>query len=85
MKFKIRVASYFYNKQDKEELEKLGFKFTLYEPRKDSGEPYVVENYSRVEDWSEAPEIEIESLEELLTFYEKWGEIVFDSGKILII
>jgi len=62
MKFKVTTAGYFYDDSEKEKLEQLGFsEWGRYEGR-----------------WSRKgyAEIEIDTLEDLLKFQEKWGTLV---------
>lgn len=67
MKFKLRTSQYFYpEKEDRDALSKLGFTFT----------PCEFEEF-RIEG---SPKIEINTLEELIAFVEKYGDIIiFDN------
>ena len=71
MKFKIETTGYFYpNLEDRNRLEQIGFAFekSNYKDFKITGKP----------------EIEINTLEELIQFGNKHGEIIVSDGNIEI-
>lgn len=71
MKFKIKTTGYFYsNEEDRKRLEQIGFTFEKsdYKDFKIKGEP----------------EIEINTLEELIQFGNNHGEIIVSDGHIEI-
>jgi len=71
MKFRLSVTKYFYMKDEKEKLEKLGFKFKSYPPPEiGSGFQY---DYTVIKS---KIFVEINSIEELIKFSEEWGELV---------
>jgi hypothetical protein len=73
MKFKLKTSGYFYKDEDKEKLLKLGFKF----------DPYIFKEYR----WTKkdnVPEIEINSLNELVKFMEEWGDLILSPNAIEI-
>ena len=75
MRFKLTKASDWNSTEDKIKYEKLGFKF---EPEKDS--------YFKHTPWYtvENSEIEFNTLEELLNFIKKYGEIILYEDEITI-
>jgi hypothetical protein len=75
MKFKVGTASSFYKREDKEKLEKLGFVF-------DKSKGFNITEFYK--DYDQNVEIEIESLEELMEFVNKWGDIVLSEDGITI-
>lgn len=71
MKFTLSTSGYFYNDpESREELSRLGFTFSL------KNKFYHI-NQNTIE-------IEINTLEELVEFTKKYGEIVFSDGQIEI-
>ncbi len=74
MKFKLDTSGSFYNQEKMEPLKVLGFKF------RKSREVYGKEYWSGLEEFykdsSVQPEIELNSLEELIDLCEKFGEVV---------
>jgi hypothetical protein len=75
VKFNLLTAGRFYTKEDAEKLSSLGFEFTLSESCIKSFPPYKI---------SGNPSIEFTSLEELINFIDRWGEIVIDGKSIII-
>jgi len=74
MRFRIDTTGDFYSDEDKEKLEKLGFKFEPADPFCVSlGLPWHKVGGQEVF-------IEIGSLQELIDFQEKWGKIIIRSG-----
>lgn len=74
MKFELSTAGNYYSKEEVKELEKLGFEF-IKDSNYISGEIYrIVRNTS----------IEINSLDELIEFSGKYGELIFDANSIII-
>jgi len=74
MKFKLEVSGYSYpNKEDRERLKKIGFSF---EKQENMGIEWF-----RIKG---EPEIEINSLEELIEFSNTHGEIIVKDGCIEI-
>ena len=71
MKFELSTSKYFYpDKNERIELSKLGFTFRPSEYKK-----YVIEG---------TPEIEINSLEELIEFSKEFGELIIEDKSIEI-
>ena len=71
MKFKLSTSGHFYPAKDKRtELSKLGFTFKPSDYRE-----YSIEG---------TPEIEINTLEELIEFSEKYGGLIIEKGYIEI-
>ena len=77
MKTKIRTANDFYNDADKDSLAKLGFEFKMQTERHGIG------NYNG---WSpqNEPEIDINTLDELLAMVRVYGDIVIREDEIII-
>ena len=74
MTFKLRTSGRFYSNEDKEELQKLGFHFTLEKHFNDR--PWYKE-------WV-MPTREMSTMEELMCFIKKWGPVVIDENYIEI-
>jgi len=72
MKFNIKSAGYFYSKKDAEELEKIGFKFG----------PLINLRRSKMQSPEEG--FEIKTLEDLIAFSKKYGQIIVDEDEIMI-
>ena len=72
MKFKLRTSGYFYFVEGKEHLEKLGFKF--------NSEKYK-ERYTIIDSY---PEIELNTLDDLLNLYDNYGELIIRGNIIEI-
>lgn len=71
MKFELSTSKYFYpDKNERIELSKLGFTF-----RPSKYKEYVIEG---------TPEIEINSLEELIEFSKEFGELIIEDESIEI-
>jgi hypothetical protein len=77
MKFEVSTVGYWYQYEEKQKLELLGFKFKPTEPE------YRFWGEWQKEDPYEV-EIEINTLEELLLFIKTYGEIIFNDNSILI-
>lgn len=79
MKFNLTTAGTHYSHADAFKLEELGFRFEsdikFYEDIKEFDTCYKI--YS-------PPEIEINSLEELMNFIKKWGKCVVTNSTIII-
>lgn len=75
MRFKLSEAKIWNTDEEKRELERYGFKFSY-----DKHEEWSDEVWYREEDGF----IDISSLEELLDFVKKWGDIVLSEDKIII-
>ena len=71
MKFVLQTERSVYGDVYKTALEELGFGFEKH------GDRWLIE-------WGVNPEIEINTLEELMRFYDKYGPIVIDAGGITI-
>jgi len=71
MKFKLRRTGSFADDEDKAKYEELGFKFNPY-----CG--LLGDSYPWMTSWDDNDELQIEinTLEELLKFIDKWGTIV---------
>ena len=69
MKFMVSTARSLYTEEQAAKLKKLGFTFDLNKHGMMIGNDV---------------EIEISTLEELITFSEEWGEIIVSSGEIEI-
>jgi len=76
MKFRLTTTKRFYTKEEKEEVKELGFEFEV-EPTPFEDVEYYLPSYSGVE-------IEINSLEELMAFSKKWGELILSNDTIEI-
>lgn len=74
MKFNLSTAGRFYTVEDAKKLEELGFEFD------DNG--FSKRLCKRM--ITNSVEINISSLEELLKFYDKWGELIINSNEIVI-
>jgi hypothetical protein len=73
MKFKLSTSGRFYDDNEhKKNLEGLGFTFTP----NDFPRPFYISD--------RAPDIEINTLEELMAFSQKFGELVISEGEIEI-
>jgi hypothetical protein len=72
MVFKIKSVKQYFNDKEKIKYEELGFKFSLQSCRYD----WIISNND--------PLININSLEQLMYFIEKWGEIIIDNENIKI-
>jgi hypothetical protein len=71
MKFTLSTSGYFYTRADRrKELEEIGFTF-----KPSDYKDFAIEG---------SPEIEINSLEELIQFANKFGEIIVGDGSIEI-
>ena len=81
MEFELSTTEYFYKEEEMKELEKLGFKFNRYTDAADEREPW--NSYAGTIDMC-YPTIELNSLEELIEFTDKWGEVVLSKGNIEI-
>jgi len=73
MKFKLRTSGNFYSPKDIEPLEALGFKFE---------DTSLVDKKTKYK--IEDAEVEINSLEQLMEFVSKYGEIVLSNDAIEI-
>jgi hypothetical protein len=72
MKFKLSTSGRFYHGDEyQKELESLGFKFTP-------------NDYKPFYKLDHEPEIEINTLEELIAFRERFGELILTDGEIEI-
>lgn len=76
MKFELRTAKSFYSKHRASQLEGLGFTFEEYSNI--PGEPLLMDHTCEV------VEVELNTLEELSEFSDKWGNLVFSRGAITI-
>ena len=74
MKFQLFTVGYEYSVRESEDLEKIGFVFRLPQ---DGG------NY-RIIDAKHTPELEIGTLEELIEFINRFGEIILNGRSIKI-
>jgi hypothetical protein len=74
MRFTLKKSTFFNTEEDKVKYEELGFKFKLDDPN--SVVPWILD--------SPMPTIEIKSLEDLLIFIDKYGEIVLTGDSIII-
>lgn len=76
MKFKVKSAGGLFCESSKTEYEEIGFTFR----------PAVFDGVPSIDDFviKTEPEIEINSLDELIEFTDKFGGIVLERGKILI-
>ena len=72
MNFKLLTTRDFYEKEDVEKLSKIGFAFKYCI----EGLWYIIE--------SPCPEIEINTLEDLMRFIDGYGPVFVESGKITI-
>jgi hypothetical protein len=75
MNFTLSTSGYLYRKEDKEKLEKLGFKFESEEYKPGTG-TYCIEDHK--------PVVNIDTLETLIDFIKIWGQIVLDVDTIKI-
>lgn len=77
--FTLTTAGSFYEKDQAEKLEKLGFKFT----KNTSGTPYF--SYYRERSWvcikSDRVEIKIDTLDELLALAKEYGDLVISADE----
>ena len=74
MKFLLSTSGNFYSEEQAEELKTLGFKFTETRPEKKKNLFMPTESV----------EIEINTLEELVAFSEKWGNLIISPKTIEI-
>lgn len=74
MRFDLSTAGNFYTVENAKALEELGFQFD------DNG--FDKRLCKRI--ITSSVELNISSLEELLTFCDKWGELIINSGEIVI-
>lgn len=74
MKFNLSTSGDFYTVEGAKKLEELGFEF------EDNG--FSEHLCKRM--ITNSVEINISSLEELLEFYDKWGELIINSNEIII-
>lgn len=76
MKFKLSLTGYFYKNDKHKKYESLGFNFKPYENSgvMQSIDKYFAGSYTKNDDVK--PEIEINTIEELIKFTEKYGECV---------
>ena len=74
MKFKVTTSGSFYTKDEAEKLKSLGFTFGVNE-YDEMRRPYLTGDYD---------EVEISTLEELISFSNYWGDIIVSDGKIEI-
>jgi len=70
MKFKLSTANGLYRLEDVERLSELGFTFHVH------GDSAIIDDGN--------PEIEIDTLDELISFIKKWGQIVMTGDDIII-
>jgi hypothetical protein len=70
MKFRLITSGDFYTKQEKEELESVGFSFKVHD----------IERFIN----TEGTEIEISSLEELIALSERFGHLIVNPETIEI-
>ena len=80
MKFKLTTSESFYTKQQMEELLPLGFKFK----KLDTIHTHNKRRYHLPNWHDEMPSIEINSLDELHSFADKYGPIIIDGNTIEI-
>lgn len=74
MKFNLSTAGVFYTKEQAEKLKELGFTFSSKEHNPTG----------RLHKEPSDVEIEISTLEELITFSQEWGELIVSDGYIEI-
>ena len=74
MKFDLSTVGYFYTVEDAKKLEELGFQF--------DNNGYDKRLCKRI--ITRSVEINISSLEELLEFSKKWGELIISGNEIII-
>lgn len=74
MKFNISTAGRFYTNEESRRLKKLGFKFD------DNG--YDKRKCKRI--LSEDIELDISSLDDLMKFSDKWGDLIISRERIII-
>ena len=74
MKFNLTTAGHFYTSEDAKKLKEFGFKFD------DEG---YDKRLCKRQIFSDV-EVEINSLEELIAFSNKWGELIVSDGSIII-
>lgn len=81
MRFKLTQNKNWCDNEEKEKLERLGFKF-----KKEETEEYKHwgEWNCQSSSWDPETEIEIDTLEELMKFIREWGTIVLTKDKIEI-
>lgn len=76
MRFILRTSGHFYEKAaDRAELESLGFKFIHDEPQHEWDKRFA---WRKVDEGDE-PSIELNSLEELMGFAKKYGDLILSS------
>ena len=72
MKFILETSGHIYNDKDKKRLESIGFKFDKIKKTE-----YVFDNKIwYMDDFDYRNSIEINTLEELLAFRKKWGDLI---------
>ena len=75
MKFELSTTKYQYFGEEKKDLMELGFTFRLETSPLFAKDRYVIE---------EKPLIELKTLEELMEFVSKWGQVVLTKDSIEI-
>ena len=81
MRLKLDTASYYVDEEKKKLYEELGFRYIPYEPGKLGG---TFETPMWTKDHKIETTIELSTLEELLKFIKRYGEIVMDEDEITI-
>jgi hypothetical protein len=77
MRFLLVTTGRHYGENQKIELESLGFEFHLNDRLRYTGRPYTMDKDKQVF-------IEMESLQELVDFSDKWGQIIVNNNEIEI-
>lgn len=85
MIFKLKTSGSFYpDSKDRERLRGLGFSFEIYTANHRGAKPKWMMKNIDYDEYLPEPEIEINSLEELLKFIEEHGEIILNQERIEI-
>lgn len=72
MKFNLKTTAYLYKGEEVKELQELGFEFK----KSDMKDKFYIKD--------KLVEIEVTSLEELISFIKKYGQIILDENSIEI-
>jgi hypothetical protein len=83
MKFKLSTSCYFYDKDSAEKLKGLGFEFDEIQQHQ-RNHLGLSQDYTHDIDITVNPEIEINTVEELVAFSKQWGQLIINGDSIEI-
>ena len=86
MEFRLTTTGTFYSKEASDELKELGFEFEIDKLSLAVGRERMCKKdaFSECPRTQKRPTVEINSVEELMAFVDKWGRLIIDDDSIEI-